>query len=882
MEENKKKKSYIVIILFILVVVLLLIVFFKKTNIENNNISLKYGENYKIKLNKKYEDNDLEWTSSNPDLVVVENGNIYFKSNESGNVTITVKSKDGYEENFEITVVKSEDIINVESIDITKYENLEISKDKDIKICADVYPENATNKAVVYESSVPNSVSIDNDGNVKVLNDNVDSVVITATSVDGNYISKINLRIKKESNVESDSSQNQTHDDISFTSLSFDKKEITLNTGDYFSLQSILNLKPIDGNRSNLVWSYGITDKNAPVIEVDKTNGVVRAIRGGTSTVTVKFSNLSASVRVNVKNHNKITGNFLKTDKTKIVKNVNGTNMPVVLKGINLGAWLSRSYSMSAFVPLAKADIESNKYGADSCINNNSFYGALLSKSRDGGNLTETQVKELSGILYDNFITEEDFDLISQMGANVVRLPIEYSFFSKYSTVKDALDYIENVVRIAGERGIYTIIDLHLAKGRQNSGGYCGGAEFYTNQAYIKEMINLWGHIAFRFKDNVMVAGYELLNEPEGNTKTLISYYNSAYKIIRKYDKNHIVIMDENCVVCGYEGASSVRENDDIGSLPNPSVIDTSIGKDVKWYNVVYSTHDYTYKTSDQSEKTSNKNIEDLIVRLKEKLENVKKKSDDYNVPYYVGEFSFYGTINDRNNKSSDYKKYLQAWNVGMDLYEKYGFSYSPWTYKANNDLYYGLVFWGTKANKDYGTNCVESNSNYNCIKANLLKDSYNVLKTKFSYKSYENMKFNEDFYFMFLEQFNSKRIVTSIKADVKKLEMNVGDIKFVNATVSPNTAINKKLNWKSSNSNVATVDSNTGMIKAIGKGKATITITNNPFTKYIDSADIYKCDGKLASNIKDASLNDYSCKKTDLNNSNDKSISTTIEIVVN
>lgn len=875
----------------------LLFVYFKNNNINiiDDKLELVYGVAHKINVDVRKNDIELEWESSNPELVIVEDGNILFVSNESGSATITVESKNGFRDTIVIETIKNEEVIPVTGIDLSDFDNITVDNNESFSLNASVYPNDATNQGILYTSSDPESVKINNDGVITVLNNKVDTVTITATSIDGNFSSSINVNVGASKNVDSNDIKDNVESNTTINvkplkSLSFTKNEITLNTGDYFSLESLLKLEPKNANLYNLTWSFGVTNKMAPVIDVDKSTGVVRAIRGGTSTVTVKYKNISASIRVNVKNHNKLIGSFLKASGTNIVKVVDGKEMPVILKGINLGAWLSRSYSMSSFVPLVKEDIQANKYGDNSCINNISFYGALMSE-RKGGRLTETQAIELSNILYNNFVNEEDFDIIAQMGANVVRLPIEYSFFSKYKTKKEALDYIENVVKIANERGIYVIIDLHLVKGRQNDGGYCGKGTFFEKDEKtntypnIDDTVKLWADIAYRFKDNIGVAGYELLNEPEGNIGPLVYYYNEAYKTIRKYDKNHIVIMDENCVVCGYKGASQYRDENgltnNIGNLPDPNLLPKNMtneektlywGKDRVWYNVVYSTHDYTYKSSSQTEdKHDGKNIYLLLDRLKDKLENVKLKSNTYAVPYYVGEFSFYGTSVFRNNNSNAYKEYLQVWNAAMDLYERYGFSYSPWTYKANNELYYGLVFYGS------GNKINPSNK----IKADLINDSYETLKNKFSYKSYENMKFNEDYYFMLLEQFKSKRIVTSIKASKTNFEMKVGDSTYIDVTVTPVTAINKKLNWISSSDDVVKVDYETGRLEAVGKGTATITISNNPFDKYIDSTDVFKCSGKLASNIEDVSINNFNCVKYTIDDSNSKVVSTIIKIIV-
>ena len=949
----KVNKKWIVcgIILFVLVSVIIITMFVNQSriNILDTELVLSYGEVYQL----KYETNntDLQWESSNPDLIKVdETGKVSFLSNVDGNVTITVRSKFGFQDTINIKSLKRDEVVLVESVELDDCSDILLESGDTFVLNANIYPSDATNQAVTYVSSKPESVKIDSSGKVTVLNDDVDSVIISVITNENAISSSVELTFnhnKGNNEIVTNEADNKPVSGVKISSMTFTKNEITINTGDYFSLQSLLTIQPSSVSYSYVEWSFPQPKEgNLPVISIDSKTGVVRGIRGGTATVYAKSitGNVEAKIKVNVKNPNKITGSILRVQDRQIVKDVNGKAMPVVLKGLNLGAWLSRSYSMSNFVPLDELAVRNNFYYPnstslenESCINNLSFYGALssnadtkkllenkfknnteafvnkpgvkekytydkiselINNSTRKESLKKSEIIELSNTLYDNFITEEDFDIIAQMGANVVRLPIEYSFFSKERTIKDALNYIEKIVNMAGERGIYVILDLHLVEGRQNSGGYCGTAKFYdkydvskdsktVDDEFQKYMSDLWGHIAFKFKDNVFVAGYELLNEPEGNLAKLVNYYNSAYKAIRKYDKNHIIIMDENCVVCGYKDASKNRADNNVGDLPDPSKtylemkkegkikdwrLAAYVSKDVKWDNVVYSTHDYTYKSGDQSEdKYDGNDINLLLDRLEEKLINIDDKSEKYNVPYYVGEFSYYGTTEIRSKNSDQYEKYLKVWSAAMDLYEKYGFSYTPWTYKANNELYYGLVFYGTK-NKSQ--------------KADLINDSYSTLKTKFSYKSYDNMKFNEDFYYMFLNQFNSKRVVDSIKLESDFIMMKVNDQRFVNATVGPNTAINKKLYWDVSpdSKNIISVDRETGLIKAVGVGEATIIVGNYPLEKYVDSENFYKCNGKLPNKINDTNIDDdddYECDKVVDENLNKNLLATTVELKV-
>lgn len=63
------------------------------------------------------------------------------------------------------------------------------------------------------------------------------------------------------------------------------------------------------------------------------------------------------------------------------------------------------------------------------------------------------------------------------------------------------------------------------------------------------------------------------------------------------------------------------------------------------------------------------------------------------------------------------------------------------------------------------------------------------------------------------------------IELDSLTLELIKGDSKKVNANVVPEDAVNKELEWKSSNENIATVD-NDGNIKAIKEGSCEIIVT--------------------------------------------------------
>jgi len=66
---------------------------------------------------------------------------------------------------------------------------------------------------------------------------------------------------------------------------------------------------------------------------------------------------------------------------------------------------------------------------------------------------------------------------------------------------------------------------------------------------------------------------------------------------------------------------------------------------------------------------------------------------------------------------------------------------------------------------------------------------------------------------------------VTGVTLNKSSLNLTEGDSSKLTATVKPSDAANKEVTWKSSNTSVATVDTN-GNVKAIKAGTATITVT--------------------------------------------------------
>lgn len=905
--KNSLNKSNVFLILFYSFVILIIsffVIFLLKKNkndkeiIIDNNIELSYGEEYKINIDPDIKKDELVWSSSDPTHVMVDNnGNLSFISNKDGKVTITVNSKsDGSSSSIDVITNKIDEIVEVSGIKIQFDKHYTLSQGDSVKLNAFVYPENATNKSYFWKSSNSSLVSVDNSGNIKVLGNSNDVVNITAETNEGNYVDTVVINVKyvesddkvigidvntdsvslnygesfnikaivnpvnavnskllwsssdvslvsvdQDGKITAVGNKNGTADiivkslngiskkikvtvqELSIQNISLNEKDLTLSVGDYYTVLPIISPKIISSDSLN--WKSD--NENVAIVS---NKGVIKAINGGVATISgVSSNNKKISLKVTVKNYNKIFKGYLHTNGTKIV---DYNDKPIILKGFNLGAWLSRSYSMSAFAPLANSEEEFNSLNL-SCINNESFYQLL---KRNPNKFSNEQIQNLSNKLYDSFITDKDFDIIAQTGANVIRLPIESSYFSLLDgDMKKDFERIDKIIDLAKNRGIYVILDLHLVEGRQNSGGWCDGFSFFKNETYMNNAIELLGHFAYRYKDEPAVAGYDILNEPESSIDNLVNFYDKAYKKIRAFDKNHIIFMEESCVVCGHAG---VNNSNSIGELPNPKL--------KGWQNVVYSVHDYPNIDSNKNNDDYSTLPNVLISRFDSRFALIKKKMIEYNIPYYVGEFSYLGKTTDRSNNVNLYKQYLNVWNYAMKNYTDNYISYTPWTYKANQEMYYGLIFYGTTKSK-----------------ANIKTDSYNTLMSKFSYGSSENMRFNEDFYLMFLNQYGG-RIAEKINLFKTNITLKKGDRDVINYTITPKTTIDKSVVWTSSNPKVASVDKNSGIITAISSGTAIITARYTfPISNLKDSKDIYYCSSNLMGSNYDCSKN-YKFKTLD------------------
>ena len=153
---------------------------------------------------------------------------------------------------------------------------------------------------------------------------------------------------------------------------------------------------------------------------------------------------------------------------------------------------------------------------------------------------------------FNTVLGEADIRGIAAMGANSIRLNLDYRDLeaAPYQYRVEGLALLDRVLDWCEKNGLYVILDLHLAPGRQNRHDFVVHREntfhFWEGTGFQERFYALWSELAGRYADKEVVAGYDLLNE--GVPPSVEDYrrvMNATAARIRARDKNHVLIVEE-------------------------------------------------------------------------------------------------------------------------------------------------------------------------------------------------------------------------------------------------------------------------------------------------------------------------------------------------
>ena len=237
-----------------------------------------------------------------------------------------------------------------------------------------------------------------------------------------------------------------------------------------------------------------------------------------------------------VKPESSTNQNFIKIEGQNLI----GTDgKKFFIQGINLGNWLNPEGYMFGF-----------KKTSSVRLINQAFCEMV------GPDFTNQFWKQFK----DNYITRDDIRYIRKTGMNTIRMPFHYKLFTDedymgLSGNQDGFQRLDSLVSWCRESNIYLILDMHDAPGGQtgdNIDDSYGYPWLMTSEASQQQFTEIWKKIAAHFKDEPVILGYDLLNEPiatyfpdekEKLNAALEPLYKRAVSAIREVDKNHIVLL---------------------------------------------------------------------------------------------------------------------------------------------------------------------------------------------------------------------------------------------------------------------------------------------------------------------------------------------------
>lgn len=212
---------------------------------------------------------------------------------------------------------------------------------------------------------------------------------------------------------------------------------------------------------------------------------------------------------------------------------VDPAGRPLTLRGVNIGGWML----MEGFI----GGFPGNESGF---------------RRRLGEALGEARAERFFDRWLDAWFTEDDARFVASLGANCVRIPINYRHFEDdlrpFELREQGLARLDRAIEWCAHHGLYVIIDLHAAQGWQNGSWHSDNPSRLTllwEQRQFQDRVTwLWEQLARHYRDAPWVAGYNLLNEPvdvQGGHR-LMALYARLGMAIRSIDPHHVLFLDGN------------------------------------------------------------------------------------------------------------------------------------------------------------------------------------------------------------------------------------------------------------------------------------------------------------------------------------------------
>jgi endoglucanase len=159
----------------------------------------------------------------------------------------------------------------------------------------------------------------------------------------------------------------------------------------------------------------------------------------------------------------------------------------------------------------------------------------------------------------ETFVAEKDIAALAEWGFDHIRLPFHYEFFYDLQTglyKEGGFALLDEFLVWCRTNDMPVILDMHAAPGGQSDGAIAdagGEARLWTQPDPYQDLtVALWEEFARRYKDETLIIGFDLLNEPvtpdsvPDGAQALRDMYVRLTNAIRAIDTNHILYIEGN------------------------------------------------------------------------------------------------------------------------------------------------------------------------------------------------------------------------------------------------------------------------------------------------------------------------------------------------
>ena len=235
------------------------------TKVTASNITIKEGQTASIAVTIEptgASTRNVTYKSSNENVAKVSNGTVTGIS--AGKATITIKTKNGHEETFEVTVIES----NLTKITLNPTTlNFVVGDTASKKISATLEPADAMNRKITWTSTNTNVATVNDKGEVTAV---------------GKGTCEVKATSEKNANVYGSCSV--TVSEIEVESISLDKQTLKVGPGKTSEALKV-TFTPANATNKTITWKSNTTT----VATV--SDGKVTGIKEGTATITATTAN---------------------------------------------------------------------------------------------------------------------------------------------------------------------------------------------------------------------------------------------------------------------------------------------------------------------------------------------------------------------------------------------------------------------------------------------------------------------------------------------------------------------------------------------------------------------------------------------------------------